>query len=224
LVRFSVVRFFELLNEPAVGQSIWQDEALKLAATIRELAPDHTLIYGPSGAQNVSRLEAIEPLKVPNVVYAIHFYQPMEFTHQGRDWGERTPLADLKGVPYPLVEDDPRAKALVADLAKAGRTEAAELLASAMEENWDDSHIAANLAPAADWALRYQKPIIIDEFGVLGHYADLADRARWLRAVRTMAERYCFGWTHWEFDAGFGFLDASGQRIEPELAKALLGP
>jgi endoglucanase len=216
--------FFELLNEPAVGQATWQDQAAKLAAAIRTLAPDHTLIYGPSGAQEVTRLAAIEPLNLPNVVYASHFYQPMVFTHQGRDWGEWTPLAELKGVPYPLAENDSKAEALVADLAKAGRTEAAQLLESAMEENWDDRHIAANLAPAADWALRYRKPIIIDEFGVLSHYANLEDRARWLRAVRTEAERYCFGWTHWEFDEGFGFLDPSGMHIEPALAHALLGP
>jgi endoglucanase len=216
--------FFELQNEPALSQSIWHDQAAKLAATIRTLAPNHTLIYGPSGAQDVTRLAGIEPLDVPNVVYAIHFYQPMVFTHQGRDWGEWTPLADLQGVPYPLAGDGSRAKALVAELTQAGRTEAAELLRSAMEENWDDLHIAAKLAPAAVWALRHRKPIIIDEFGVLGHFADLQDRARWLRAVRTEAERYCFGWTHWEFDEGFGFLDASGQHIEPDLARALLGP
>jgi endoglucanase len=215
--------FFELLNEPAIGQSIWEKQAQMLAATIRELAPRHTLIYGPSGAQDVTTLEATEPLNLPNVVYAIHFYQPMAFTHQGQEWGGKTPLADLKGVPYPLTQSDPRAEILVADLTRAGRTEAASRLREAMEENWDDRHIAANLAPAAAWALRYRKPIIIDEFGVLGHYAGLADRARWLRAVRTEAELYCFGWTHWEFDQGFGFLDASGTEIEPELARALLG-
>lgn len=79
------------------------------------------------------------------------------------------------------------------------------------------------MAPAADWALRYRRPIIVDEFGVLGRYANLADRARWLAAVRTVAESYCFGWTHWEYDEGFGLLDASGQQVEPALAKALLG-
>lgn len=215
--------FFELLNEPAVDQSIWQDEAVKLATTIRELAPNHTLIYGPSGAQDVPRLQAIEPLEVPNLVYAIHFYQPMVFTHQGRDWGERSPLADLKDVPYPLLRDDPSAEALVAQLTREGKAEAASSLRAAMDDNWDDKHVEEALAPAADWALRYRKPIIVDEFGVLGHHASLADRARWLRAVRTAAERYCFGWTHWEFDAGFGFLDATGEHIEPELAKALLG-
>ena len=92
-----------------------------------------------------------------------------------------------------------------------------------MDENWDDRRIAQALAPAADWALQNRKPVIVDEFGVLGRYAGLPDRARWLAAVRSEAERYCFGWTHWEFDEGFGFLDEAGKQIEPALANALLG-
>ena len=143
----------------------------------------------------------------------------MEFTHQGLDWAGKTPLAELKGVPYPLLASDLGTNALLVGLSP----EAAARLRAAMEENWDDRRIGAALAPAADWALRYRKPIIVNEFGVLGRYASLADRARWLRAVRTVAERYCFGWTHWEFDESFGFLDASGERIEPPLAEALLG-
>ena len=54
-------------------------------------------------------------------------------------------------------------------------------------------------------------------------YAGLGDRSRWLRAVRMAAERYCFGWTNWEFAEGFGFLNVSGSEIEPEFAEALLG-
>ena len=122
---------------------------------------------------------------------------------------------------YRWLEDwnDPKVQALLAGLSP----EAAARLRAAAEENWDDARIAASLAPAAAWALNHNKPIIVDEFGVLGRYASLADRARWLRAVRTEAERYCFGWTHWEFDEAFGLLDDAGQTVEPALAKALLG-
>jgi endoglucanase len=65
--------FFELLNEPSVRQSVWTEQAGELAAFIRRLAPNHTLIYGPAGSQNVRALEAMTPLDVSNVVYAVHF-------------------------------------------------------------------------------------------------------------------------------------------------------
>ena len=199
-------------------------QAGELAAFIRRLAPNHTLIYGPAGSQNVRALEAIAPLEVSNVVYAVHFYEPLEFTHQGLDWGgDDNPLRYLQGVPFPLRQGDAGADSLVSALTAEGRTEAAARLQAAMTEGWDDERIQAAFAPLAAWAVEYRKPIIVDEFGVLGRYADLGDRSRWLRAVRTAAERYCFGWTHWEFAEGFGFLNASGSDIEPELAEGLLG-
>lgn len=216
--------FFELLNEPAPPQLVWQPQAEALAAAIRAIAPDHTLIFGPAGFQTVSALAGSAPLSIRNVVYAVHFYQPMEFTHQGLDWGdEDSPLRSLRGVPYPLRNGDPRAEALVKQLVRASQTETAAQLKEAMAEGWDDDRIAAAFAPLARWALDHGKPIIVDEFGVLGRYANAKDRSRWLRAVRIEAERYCFGWTHWEFDQAFGFLNEAGTDADPHLAKALLG-
>jgi endoglucanase len=147
-----------------------------------------------------------------------------KFTHQGLDWaGEDNPLRYLRGVPFPLRQGDAGADSLVSDLTARGQTEAASRLQDAMTEGWDDERIRAAFAPVGAWAIEYRKSIIVDEFGVLGRYAGLEDRASWLRAVRMAAERYCFGWTHWEFAEGFGFLNASGSDIEPERAKALLG-
>ncbi len=42
--------------------------------------------------------------------------------------------------------------------------------------------------------------------------------------MRTTAELYCFDWTHWEFAEWFGFLNDAGTDIDPDIAKALLGP
>jgi endoglucanase len=215
--------FFELLNEPSVRQSVWEGQAEALAAMVRGLAPNHTLIYGPAGSENVQALAAITPLAVANVVYAVHFYEPMAFTHQGLDWAGDSPLRYLQGVPFPLHQGDPAAEALIATLTLQGHAESVTRLQAAMAEGWDQARVQAALAPAAEWAARYRKPIIVDEFGVLGRYAGMADRSRWLRAVRIVAEHNCFGWTHWEFAQGFGFLNASGTDIEPDLAEALLG-
>lgn len=216
--------FFELLNEPSAPQSVWGPQATKLASFVRSIAPNHTLIVGPAGSQNVAALAALAPLDLPNVVYAVHFYEPLEFTHQGLDWGgDDNPLGLLKGVPYPLRASDPSARALLGELEVANETEAASRLRGAMDENWDDARVGAALAPVADWAVRNRKPVIIDEFGVLARYADPSDRARWLEAVRNVAERDCFGWTHWEFAEWFGLLNEEGTDIDPVIENALLG-
>jgi endoglucanase len=132
-------------------------------------------------------------------------------------------LRYLQGAPFPLRQDDPVAEALIAKLTLQGHPLSAARLQAAMAEGWDEARIQAAFAPAADWAARYRKPVIVDEFGVLGCYAGMGDRSRWLRAVRIVAEQNCFGWTHWEFAQRLGFLNASGTEIEPDLAEALLG-
>lgn len=215
--------FFELLNEPSVRQSVWQGQAATLAAMVRGLAPNHTLIYGPAASENVQALAAITPLNVPNVVYAVHFYEPMAFTHQGLDWAGESPLRYLQGVPFPLRPGDPAGEALIAKFTLQGHISSVVRLQAAMAEGWDEAGVQAALAPAAEWAAHYRKPVIVDEFGVLGRYAGMEDRSRWLRAVRIVAEQYCFGWTHWEYAQDFGLLNASGTDIEPDLAAALLG-
>ena len=67
--------------------------------------------------------------------------------------------------------------------------------------------------------------MIINEFGVLGWKTAPADRARWLRAVRTAAEHHCIGWTHWDYADSFGFVRRiDGREIPDEtIVEALLG-
>ena len=75
--------FAELLNEPDVEAERWQSEAEELAAFVRRLLPRTTIIVGPVNWQRADSLPGFRPLNDLNVVYAIHFYDPMDFSHQG---------------------------------------------------------------------------------------------------------------------------------------------
>jgi endoglucanase len=90
---------------------------------------------------------------------------------------------------------------------------------------WTEERVAAAIGEAAAWATRHRRPVIINEFGVLSFKAAPADRARWLRAVRTAAEQHCIGWTHWEYADGFGFVRRVEGREAPDeaIVDALLG-
>ena len=216
--------FFEVLNEPGVAPAIWNRQGPRLAEAIRGEAPDHTIVYGPANFQRIDALAEIAPLALTNVVYAAHFYDPMIFTHQGLDWSD-DPLRYLHGVPFPARASDPSVVGLLQELRVMGRDSSATLLKKDLGEPWTVERVSAEIAEAATWSERYRRPVIINEFGVLGWKALPEDRARWLQAVRRAAESHCIGWAHWEYADGFGFVRRIGDREIPDeaLVKALLG-
>jgi endoglucanase len=215
--------FFEVLNEPTVDWTIWKDQGPRLAATIRREAPLHTIIYGHPDYQRIDALPGVTPLADANVVYAAHFYDPMIFTHQGLDWSD-DPLRYLRKVPFPARLADPQVTALLGELDRQGRDAAASLVRTALREPWTEDRIDAAIAVAGAWMQRHQRPVIINEFGVLGWKADPSDRARWLRTVRNAAERHCIGWTHWDYADAFGFVRRVADRETPDeaIVRALL--
>ena len=216
---------FEVLNEPHVAVPIWNRQGPLLVQTIRREAPRHTIVYGPAHYQRIDVLRDMAPLPDPNVVYAAHFYDPMIFTHQGADWSDEDPLRHVSGVPFPVRASDDRIVALLARLTGEGRVKAGALVLKDVAAPWTEQRIAAAIGEAGAWATRHRRPVIINEFGVLGFKAAPADRARWLRAVRTAAEQHCIGWTHWEYADGFGFLRrVDGREIPDEaIVDALIG-
>lgn len=215
----------ELLNEPHADAVRWRALAETLIGEIRAIAPTHTLVVGPSGPQRHEALAAMEPFADRNIVYAVHYYDPFIFTHQGMDWGRAgDPLRRIRGMPFPASMDSAEAQALLAELRAAGDTDSEQALTRALSRPWS---AAATIAPAFDmmhdWSQRHDRPVIVNEFGVLKWAADPASRLRWLATVRQAAEARCIGWTHWDLQDGFGLL---GPDLAPdrEALQALLPP
>lgn len=85
--------FLEIYNEPFMraGQDAWWNIAGQLASAIRQAAPDFTLIATSNGYDNgewgfIESLVKSAPFPVDNVVYNVHYYDPVQFTHQGASW------------------------------------------------------------------------------------------------------------------------------------------
>ncbi|KWV59000.1 endoglucanase [Bradyrhizobium macuxiense] len=210
--------FAELLNEPEVGAAQWQSEVEQLAAFVRRLLPQTTLITGPTNWQRADALPDFKPLGDPNVVYAIHFYDPMVFTHQAH-WDPAEPLHDITGLPYPMRADDPRVQRLQEHLADLNDRKALAMLDKAIPDRGIDKW----LEPAAAWQQQFSRPIIINEFGVLKAGAPRDSRLRWLAGVTAYARQHCWGWTHWEMMQGFGLADAISGKADPDVLRTLLG-
>jgi endoglucanase len=82
---------FEILNEPnrKLSVELWNKYLVEALAIIRETNPNRTVVIGPG---NWNGIESLKTLVLPendqNIIVTVHFYHPMNFTHQGAPWAE----------------------------------------------------------------------------------------------------------------------------------------
>ncbi len=214
--------YFELLNEPAPSQSVWWPQAQKLVTHLNATEPGRKLVVGPAVFQRSEILAASEPLVGEGLVYAIHYYDPMVFTHQAMTWMPQSPLALISHVPFPADASSPLLIKQVEKLKAAGMSDAAERMLESYRDGWNAERIAAALAEVGKWSRDHKLPVIINEFGTLTFAVDPHARAEWLRAVRTAAEQNCLGWTHWDFSDGFMMVNPETTLPDPLVLDALL--
>jgi aryl-phospho-beta-D-glucosidase BglC (GH1 family) len=211
--------FLEVLNEPNfTDAAMWGVVQRRLAASVREGAPDHTIIATGHAWSGVEQLEALEPLADPNVAYTFHFYDSLIFTHQGATW-TGGPASAVRGVPYP---SSPEAVASV--IGAAADADARAALALYGQQRWDAPVVNAAIDRVAAWSRKHRVSVLCGEFGVYRTVAPPLDRGRWLRDVRTSLEGHGIGWTVWDYSGDFGVVSgAPGARvIDAEAARALL--
>ncbi|ODN71380.1 glycoside hydrolase family 5 protein [Methylobrevis pamukkalensis] len=218
--------FAEVLNEPVTTQDVWAEHLPRFLAHLRALLPETTLIAQPYGPQRPEVLLGMTPFDDPNIVYAVHFYDPMVFTHQGLTWStDADPLTHLKGVPFPARRLDPKIRQMIVDLRAEGRASSAAVLDSALARDWNAQSADRLFDALRTWSDTNRRAVILNEFGVLRFEAAPDDRARWLAAVVTAAEaRGCAAWTHWDYADGFGLLDPGTGLPDDLVMRALLDP
>lgn len=214
--------YFELLNEPAADASIWWQQAQTLVTHLNDIATGRRLIVGPAIFQRVEVLAGSEPLKGEGLVYAVHYYDPMAFTHQAMTWMPGSSLAIISQMPFPGDASSPAVLKQAEKLKAAGMDDAAERIIASYKDGWNADRIATALAMVGDWSRRHQKPVIVNEFGTLTFDVDPHDRVNWLRAVRAGAEESCLGWTHWDFSDGFQMVNPETTLPDPLVLDALL--
>jgi endoglucanase len=83
---------FEVLNEPSkkLTPALWNDYLREALALIRGKNPTRTVIVGPAFWNSIDHLHELElPTNDTNLIVTVHYYQPMDFTHQGAAWADR---------------------------------------------------------------------------------------------------------------------------------------
>src|SRR5580698_4615257 len=211
--------FFEILNEPEMSDRYrWYGVQAKLAAAIREGAPQHTMIAAGARWSNDDELVFLEPLRDSNVIYNFHFYEPHIFTHQGATWGAYS-WHWVKRLHYPSsAESAAKVAASVPD--------AVDRLAVIRygQEHWDAARIDAEITQVAEWARQRGVVVMCNEFGVYRDYADPRDREAWIHDVRTALEQRGMGWTMWDYSGNFGVVtQQNGRNVPDETTLRALG-
>jgi aryl-phospho-beta-D-glucosidase BglC (GH1 family) len=79
---------YDLVNEPSEGAVVdglmdWRTLADTIAKRIRKIDPERAIVVSPGPYGGWDNLAYFEPLDVPGIVYSVHMYEPLSFTHQG---------------------------------------------------------------------------------------------------------------------------------------------
>ena len=205
--------YFEILNEPEFRDPYrWAGVQAKLANSIREGAPQNTIIAAGANWSDVPDLLALTPLPDHNVIYNFHFYDPHTFTHQGATWGTNYWHFESM-LAYPASMQN--AEKVAAE--EPDPVNRLEVLNYALD-HWDTNRISVEIGQAAEWAKRWDVPLTCNEFGVFRRDSDPQDRARWIRDVRITLEHDGIGWNMWDYgarDNGQGFGVVNGPRQGP---------
>ena len=95
---------YDLVNEPMQtsealpGCDFWTLQK-RAAEAIREIDPDVSIVVEANSQDSPSAFATLSPLDLANVIYEVHMYVPLRFTHQGVMWKPgKTPD------PYPNAE------------------------------------------------------------------------------------------------------------------------
>ncbi|MEM9997648.1 MAG: cellulase family glycosylhydrolase [Bacteroidota bacterium] len=194
---------FELYNEPHdLSNERWHTFLRAAIDTVRQAAPGHTLVYGGIDYNGVEGLLALDPTLDDNVIYAVHVYEPLLFTHQGAEW--LGPAAATTGVPFPYNPDT------MPPLAPEAVGTAAEALYTAYPEQGTVAYVQGRLAEATDWAAANTVPLWLGEFGTYKRYAESTAMANYAAALVDAAVASGIPWAYWEWRDTFGIHRGDG--------------
>jgi aryl-phospho-beta-D-glucosidase BglC (GH1 family) len=211
--------YFEVLNEPHdVSTLRWSSLQARAVAIIRKEAPQHTIIVTGVSYGNIDGLAELDPLPDTNLIYSIHDYEPMVFTHQGATWAGDS-LIPLRGVPYP---SSPEAVApLLPGLVDHPSSHYDVEHYGAM--HWGRVQMQARIGQAAAWGKQHHVPVWCGEFGALRDYAPPDSRARWIGDMRKTFDQFHMGWAMWDYQGGFGVVIKKDgtTKVDVPIAQAL---
>ena len=205
---------YELQNEPDGDwwREHWHELQGELIKEIREIDKSHSIIVCANPYHSIAELPEYED---DNLIYTIHCYTPMVFTHQGGTPGDWTHLYAIGGqVPFPYKEGFD-GESLAGKISYSNYQTMLLNYSYVGSEYYVQQALAGNIAEAR----RRNARLFLGEFGVIGALgnnrgAANEDRCRWLECVRKCAEQNGVSWTLWCYAKEFGLFNTDAVNIK----------
>jgi len=209
----------EILNEPdpLKGEAWWVLQERALAA-IRTAGARGPVVANGGSWSGVEDLVARAPYADDGVIYTIHCYAPLLFTHQAATWTWDV-AAQIRGLPWPASPEAAEGVAAAATRDERARGFLRDQIAAG---DFTREALDAPLARLAAWQDQHGRPpIYVGEFGVYAKDAPAEARIAWVRAAREAFERRGWGWALWDNGSDFGLRQAGTGVLDPTMLRAL---
>jgi endoglucanase len=96
---------FEIANEPNMKPETWNDIQSSALKILRKSNPNRTMVIGTINGNQIMYLkDLVLPENDRNIIVAIHYYMPIQFTHQGAPWSTKN--KDLSGITWTNTEQE----------------------------------------------------------------------------------------------------------------------
>ena len=94
---------FEICNEPNMSPKIWNEIQMEVFPILRASNPNRTIVLDVINGNQIKHLKDLElPKNDSNIIVAIHYYSPIQFTHQGAPWSVKN--KNLSGIEWTNTE------------------------------------------------------------------------------------------------------------------------
>jgi endoglucanase len=213
---------FELMNEPFPLQGpSWHALQSRIVSAIRTVAPERVIIANPGGWTGVDDYARFQPLRDRHIIYTVHIYDPILFTHQGATWSWDL-AAEISGLAWPV--EVPAARERAASAAPGGGQASSILEDQIARGVFTRQSIIRLLDKLTAWQRTHRVATIwVGEFGVYRKFAPREARLAWHRTMRTEFETRGWGWTLWDYAGDYGMVrpNSSPPEYDTELLQSL---
>lgn len=210
--------FLEIQNEPEAldGLAWWTLQGAALDA-IRSADRRRIVVASAGGWSSIEGLVEREPYNDDKVVYNVHYYAPLLFTHQSTDWAWDV-AERVSGLGWPVAAED--AAAVTGQAAK--RDDDKQILRNEISQgHFTRAAMMRDFDRLSAWSSKHRVPVYVGEFGVYAKSAPLEARERWIGACRQAFEERGWGWALWDYSASFGLLRVANKTFDPNMLKIL---